>query len=89
MTDRVLIVAGARGSTGRATQFLQLRVAGMAPRAMVFPAVDARIGAATVVTKVPVVADLVEDVFRLVRSGDRVLVDGDRGLVRISPMRGT
>src|SRR5688572_18166197 len=46
--DKVLILRGARGSTGWGTQFLRLRVAGMAPRAMVFPAVDSRTGTASV-----------------------------------------
>jgi predicted aconitase with swiveling domain len=81
--DRVLIVAGARGSTGWATQFLQLRIAGMAPAAMIFPTIDARVGAACVVTKVPVIADFEEDIFEMVRSGDHVTVNADHGIVTI------
>jgi len=80
---KVLILNGSRGSTGFGTQFLKVRVAGVGPIALVFPRVDSRIGAACVVAKVPAVTDLEEDIFKLVRSGDWVCVDGDQGLVHI------
>ena len=80
---KVLIIRGARGSTGWGTQFLKLRVAGLEPAAMIFPAIDSRIGTACVVTRVPVVTDLDEDIFALCRSGDRVRVDGDKGVITI------
>ena len=83
---KVLILSGSRGSTGFGTQFLKARVAGVGPIAMVFPRVDSRIGTACVVAKVPVVTDLEDDIFKLVRSGDWVRVDGDKGLVHIRRM---
>lgn len=80
---KVLILNGSRGSTGWATQFHKIRVAGFEPIAMVFPRIDSRVGVACVVTRVPVVTDLDRDIFALVRSGDWVRVDGDRGIVEI------
>jgi len=80
---KVLILNGSRGSTGFATQFHRLRVSGVGPLALVFPRTDSRLGATCVVLGVPAVTDLKEDIFELVSSGDRVKVDGDRGIVEI------
>lgn len=80
---RVLILNGSRGSTGFATQFHRVRVAGVGPLALVFPRMDSRLGATCAVSKVPAVTDLERDIFALVQSGDRVRVDGDHGLVQI------
>lgn len=80
---KVLILNGSRGSTGFATQFHRARVAGVGPVALVFPRTDSRLGATCAVLRVPAVTDLQEDIFRLVTTGDRVEVDGDRGLVHI------
>lgn len=84
VAGKVLVVRGARGSTGWGTQFLKLRVSGLAPAAMLFPQVDSRIGAACVVTRVPVVTDLDQDIFKVIRSGDHVWVDGATGHVEVT-----
>jgi uncharacterized protein len=80
---KVLILNGSRGSTGFGTQFLKARIAGVGPIAMVFPRIDSRLGTACVVAKVPVVTDLEQNIFELVKSGDWVRVDGNQGLVTI------
>lgn len=80
---RVLILNGSRGSTGFATQFHRIRVAGVGPIGLVIPRIDSRTGVVCVVSQVPAVADLDQDIFPLVRTGDRVRVDGDRGTVQI------
>lgn len=82
---KVLILNGSRGSTAFATQFHRARVAGVGPIALVFPQIDSRIGAACVVSRVPAVTDLDQNIFQLVKSGDRVRVDADRGVVEIYP----
>ena len=83
--ERVLILNGARGSTAWATQFHQARVAGVGPAALVFPRVDSRVANACIVSQVPTVADLERDIFQIVNSGDWVSVDGDEGVVIITP----
>ena len=50
---------------------------------MVFPKIDSRTGVAAVVTGVPTVTDLEENVFELVKTGDYVLVNGDEGYIEI------
>lgn len=83
VSGRVLVIAGARGSTGWATQFLRLRLLGIGPAAMVFPSIDSRTAAACVVAGVPVVTDLLADIFAVVSSGDVLRVDADRGWVEL------
>jgi predicted aconitase with swiveling domain len=80
---KVLILNGSRGSTGFATQFHKVRVAGVGPIALIIPRIDSRTGVTCVVSRVPAVTDLEEDILRIARSGDRVTVDGDQGIVRI------
>ena len=83
---KVLVLNGSRGSTGFATQFHRLRVAGVAPLALVVPRIDSRTGVTCVVLKVPAVTDLAEDIFARIRNGDWIRVDGDLGTVEINPL---
>jgi len=53
------------------------------PIALVIPRIDSRTGVACVVSRVPAVTDLQDDILALVRDGDWVRVDGDRGIVEI------
>jgi hypothetical protein len=50
---------------------------------MVFPSIDSRTAAACVVAGVPVVTDLLADIFAVVSSGDVLRVDADRGWVEL------
>lgn len=81
--DKVLVLNGSRGSTAFATQFHRARVSGVGPLAMIIPQIDSRTGVACVVSKVPAVADLEEDILLYASSGDWVRVDGDLGIVAI------
>jgi uncharacterized protein len=44
---------------------------------------DSRTGVTAAVLNVPVVPDLNGDPFQLIKTGDRVRVDGDRGIVEV------
>ncbi|MCF7936126.1 MAG: DUF126 domain-containing protein [Synergistales bacterium] len=79
----VLVLSGGKGSNGWSCHFHAAKVAGIGPAAFVFPGMDSRTAVAAVVTWVPVVTDLEEDPFEIIRTGDRVRVDGDRGVVEI------
>ena len=85
VNNAVLIINGGRGSTGWATHFHELRIAGIGPVAMVFPKIDSRTAAAAVVSKVPCVTDIIEDPFSLIKTGDWVRVDGTNGIVEVFP----
>ncbi|MBN2126636.1 MAG: DUF521 domain-containing protein [Deltaproteobacteria bacterium] len=80
---KVLVLNGGKGSTGWATHFHELRVAGISPLAFVFPNIDSRTAAAAALLRVPVVTDIDRDIFALVKTDDIVCVDGTQGTIRI------
>lgn len=81
--DKVLVFRGAKGSSGWSSMFHLCRLAGTAPRAIVFNEMTTKIALGAVVMRIPAVTGLDRDPLDLVQTGDWVLVDGDRGLVEI------
>jgi uncharacterized protein len=81
--DAVLVLPGAKGSNGWSIHFHSARVAGVGPAALVFPRIDSRTGVTAAVLNVPTVTDLDCDPFDLIKTGDRVRVDGDSGIVEV------
>jgi predicted aconitase/predicted aconitase with swiveling domain len=79
----VLILNGGKGSTGWATHFHELRVAGISPIAFIFPEIDSRTAAAAALMKIPVVTDIDKDIFTLVRTDDILRVNGTEGTIQI------
>jgi uncharacterized protein len=82
-TGKVLVFPGAKGSSGWSGFFQATRLLGTAPLAMVFTTLSAKSALGAVVTRVPTVSDLDEDPVTLINTGDRVLVDADRGIVTV------
>ena len=80
---KVLVFRGAKGSSGWSSMFHTCRLAGTAPVALVFNEMTTKIALGAVVMGIPAVTDLDRDPLALIRNGDRVRVDGDRGLVVI------
>ena len=85
----VLILEGSRGSNGWSIFFHASQVAGCGPAALVFPRLDSRTAVTAAVLNVPLVTDLDADPFELIQVGDRVRVDGDRGIVEVLGNNGT
>jgi uncharacterized protein len=81
--DAVLVLPGAKGSNGWSIHFHSAMIAGVGPAALVFPKMDSRTGVTAAVLNVPVVTDLQEDPFALVKTGDILRVDGNNGTVEI------
>lgn len=81
--DKVLVFPGAKGSSGWSVAFHLTRLTGTAPKALVFNEMTTKIALGAVVMRIPAVTDLDQDPLRLIRSGDWVIVDGDRGIVQI------
>jgi uncharacterized protein len=91
-TGKVLVFPGAKGSSGWSGFFQATRLLGTAPLAMVITTLSTKSALGAVVTRVPTVSDLAEDPVRLVHTGDRVIVDANRGVVTVHPanlMQGT
>jgi hypothetical protein len=79
----ILILEGSRGSNGWSIFFHAAQVAGFGPAALVFPRLDSRTAVTAAVLNLPLVTDLEGDPFDLIRVGDRIRVDGDRGLITL------
>ncbi len=80
---KVLVFPGAKGSSGWASHFQVTRLAGSAPKAMIFNIMTTKIALGAVVTRVPAVTELDQDPLEVIQTGDRVKVDGDNGIVEI------
>ena len=81
--DSVLILDGSKGSNGWSVFFHAAQVAGFGPAALVFPRLDSRTAVTAAVLNLPLVTDLTENVFDIIRVGDWVRVDGNRGVIEI------
>jgi len=80
---KVLVFPGAKGSSGWASHFQSARLHGNAPAAMIFTEMTTKMALGAVVTRVPAVTDLDQDVFDVIKTGDIVRVDGTNGTVEI------
>lgn len=80
---KILVFPGAKGSSGWSAVFHTARLAGVAPAAMLFNIMTTKAALGAVVMRVPTVTDFDRDPLDLIDTGDRVRVDGDRGIVEI------
>lgn len=83
LKDKVLVFPGAKGSSGWSVVFHTMRLAGVAPRAMIFNEMTTKVALGAVVMRVPSVTGLVPDPLEVIATGDWVRVDGDRGVVEV------
>ena len=81
--DSVLILDGSKGSNGWSVFFHAAKEAGFGPAALIFPKLDSRTAVTAAVLNVPLVTDVIEDLFILIRLGDLLRVDGDHGIIEI------
>jgi uncharacterized protein len=81
--DKVLVCRGAKGSSGWSAMYHTARLAGTAPKALVFNEMTTKIALGAVVMRIPSVTDFDRDPLEIIETGDWVIVDGDRGLVEV------
>jgi predicted aconitase with swiveling domain len=81
--DKILVFPGAKGSSGWSVVFHMSRLAGAAPRAMVFNEMTTKVALGAVVMRCPSVTDLDQDPLQVIETGDWVRVDGDAGTVQV------
>ena len=85
--DKVLVCRGAKGSSGWSAMYHIARLAGTAPRALVFNEMTTKIALGAVVMRIPSVTDLDRDPLDVIETGDWVSVDGDLGTVEVRKSR--
>ena len=81
--DKVLVFPGAKGSSGWSVVFQNARLAGNAPKALIFNIMNTKAALGAVVVHAPAMTDLDHDPLEVIRTGDRVKVDADNGIVEI------
>jgi len=82
---KVLVFPGAKGSSGWSSQFHIARLAGMAPGAMLFNEMTAKMALGAVVVHAPALTEFDDDPLWRIRTGDWVRVDADAGTVEVTP----
>ena len=85
--DKILVFPGAKGSSGWSGVFHVARLAGAAPKAMVFNEMTTKVALGAVVVRAPAVTDLDRDPLECIETGDWVRVDADRGTVEVVKRR--
>ncbi len=80
---KVLVFPGAKGSSGWSSVFHTTRLAGVAPKAMLFNEMTTKIALGAVVMRAPAMTDFDRDPLELIETGDWVRVDADSGIVEI------
>jgi hypothetical protein len=81
--DKVLVFPGAKGSSGWSVAFHTARLAGTAPKALVFNETNTKVALGAVVMRVPAVTDLDRNPLDVIETGDWVVVNGDAGTVEV------
>jgi uncharacterized protein len=82
--DKILVFPGAKGSSGWSGFFHRARLAGAAPKGMIFNRMTTKIALGAVVTHAPAVTDLDQDPLTVIETGDWVEIDADAGIVKVT-----
>ena len=83
--DSILIMPGSKGSNGWSCYFGAARAAGCAPKGWAFTRIDSSAGVASAVMQIPTVVDfpLDADPCKVIKTGDYVRLDGEKGTLEI------
>jgi len=81
--DGIVILDGSKGSNGWSVFFHAAQVAGFGPAGLVFPTLDSRTAVTAAVLNVPLVTGVGPEIFDIVRVGDCIRIDGQRGTIEI------
>ncbi len=81
--DKILVFPGAKGSSAWSHYFHMARLAGAAPKALLFNRMSTKVALGAVVTRAPAMTDFDRDPLDVIKTGDWVKVDADTGRVEI------
>ena len=88
LKGRVLVIRSTKGSSGTPMVLNLAKLEGTAPVAFVNVEVDSLAALGCIVNDIPMITDLEQDPFEAIATGDRVVVDADRGLLRVTRVSG-
>jgi predicted aconitase with swiveling domain len=81
--DKILVFPGAKGSSAWSAMFHISRLAGTAPKALLFNEMTTKVALGAVVMRIPALTDFDRNPLEVIESGDWVKVDADRGVVEV------
>ncbi|MGG5810628.1 aconitase X swivel domain-containing protein [Falsiroseomonas sp. CW058] len=84
---KILVFPGAKGSSAWSHYFHLARLAGKAPRALLFNRMTTKVALGAVVLRVPAMTELDQDPLSVIETGDHLVVDADAGLVEVTKRR--
>ena len=85
ISGKVLVFSGGKGSTGGSWTILRMSDQGTAPVAMINVETEPIVAVGAILGKIPLVDKLDQDPTRLIKTGDFVKVDANKGEVVFSP----
>ncbi len=83
ISGKILIFPHGKGSTVGSYIILRLAKRGLAPKAIINLYAEPIVAVGAIISEIPMVDSLPKEFFEKVRSGDRVVVDADKGEVVI------
>jgi len=84
VTGKVLVFAGGKGSTGGSWTILRMADQGTAPAAMINVETEPIVAVGAILGKIPLVDKLDEDPTKIIKTGDFIKVDANKGEVVFS-----
>ena len=84
LRGRVLVIRSTKGSSGTPMMLELAKLEGNAPVAFVNVEVDGLAALGCIVNTIPLMTDLEQDPFTAIATGDRVEVDADQGVLRVT-----
>ncbi|MBL4801114.1 MAG: DUF126 domain-containing protein [Emcibacter sp.] len=81
--DKILICRGAKGSSGWSVAFHLARLAGVAPKGLIFNEMTTKIALGAVVMRIPAMTGFDQDPLVVIKTGDWVRLNADEGYVEI------
>jgi predicted aconitase with swiveling domain len=81
--DKIFVIPGAKGSSGGSMGFHRARLAGNTPKAFIFNEMSSKMAIVAIVTHAPAVTGLDQNPLDIIKTGDWVKVDADRGIVEV------
>jgi predicted aconitase with swiveling domain len=87
VSDTILVIPRAKGSSAFSMGAQALRLAGTAPRALVIKEINPQSALGALVMRIPAVCDMDADPTEVIETGDWVRVDADAGTVDVIKKR--
>lgn len=84
LKDKILVIQSTKGSSATPMVLGLAKLEGTAPAALVTVEVDGLSALGAIVQGIPMMAELERDQFDCIRTGDRVTVDADEGVVTVT-----